>query len=93
MLTLERLRWSATSARFLVTDFGTTVDLLALAPKAVANLAKAAAGQRSDNSALSQQGSEMTDHWAAPLFWEAMHVKSEGARESEKRRQLFKDSQ
>lgn len=42
VLTLERISWTAKSARLWVSDQGIKVDLLALAPKSVARLAEQA---------------------------------------------------
>jgi hypothetical protein len=77
-LSLRRLGWRTQGARRIVTDFGLTLDLLRIAPKAVAELAKQAAQRWSDRAALRRlpgvgaagaAGAGADGAWAAPVFW------------------------
>ena len=61
--------WLAPSARQMTTAAGYSIDLLRLAPKALAKLARSFARDASDISALS---SDIVGAWAAPICWEPL---------------------
>ena len=66
---LASLGWAAASARHITTVGGHCLDLLRLAPKAVAKLARLAARDASDIAALS---SDIAGAWVAPICWEPL---------------------
>ena len=69
LLTANRVGWQAQSARFLVTDSGQQIDLLHLAPKAVAALTERASERWSDRQALARAAAGEVGF---EIFWTAL---------------------
>ena len=74
LLSLTRIGWSVTSARFLLDAGGRTHDLLHISPALLAELVKDDARRWSDRAALSRP--EAADGlWAEEIFWQAIDCK------------------
>ena len=73
---IRAIGWQIVDAKTLLSERGDTIDLLALAPKQVAALARVAAAQVSDVIALASRSSSHV--WRRPLFWGPLRQAIEG---------------